>query len=65
MSEYHSALVTNRNRAMADRLCTMLEGDEPHSYFVPVGLMHLVLPEDSILTLLRQSGYTVEQLFAP
>lgn len=65
MSEYHSALVTNRNRAMADRLCTMLEGDEPHSYFVTVGLMHLVLPEDSILTLLRQSGYTVEQLFAP
>lgn len=65
MNEYHAALVTNRNRAMADRLCAMLESDEPHTYFVTVGLMHLVLPEDSILALLRQNGYTVEQLYAP
>ncbi|MBR4069518.1 MAG: TraB/GumN family protein [Clostridia bacterium] len=65
LAEYHFVLVTARNRTMADRLVSMLESNEPHTYFVTVGLMHLVLPEDSILALLRGQGYTVEQLFTP
>lgn len=62
LQEYHHALVTTRNRAMTDALCGMLEGEEEHTYFVTVGLMHLVLPGDSILSALEEKGYTVEQL---
>ncbi len=63
--EYHAALVTSRNAAMTDALISLLEGEEEHSYFVTVGLMHLVLPDDSILSGLEARGYTVEQLFSP
>ena len=60
--EYHQALMTVRNERMAERLKAMLESNEPHSYFVTVGLMHLVLPQDSIVKLLQNMGYTVEQI---
>ena len=59
--EYHAALMTTRNRQMAQKLCNMLES-ENHSYVVTVGLMHLVLPEDSIIRELQSMGYTVEQI---
>jgi len=61
--EYHSAFVTGRNRQMADGLLDLLENEESHRYFVTVGLMHLVLPRDSILWELEQRGYTVERLW--
>lgn len=60
--EYHQALVTDRNRRMAAKLQEMLEDDEGHSYFVTVGLLHLVLPGDSIVEELTSLGYTVTQL---
>lgn len=60
--EYHQKLMTERNRQMAGKLQEMLENDEQHSYFVTLGLMHLVLPEDSVLTELQGMGYTVEQI---
>lgn len=60
--EYHQTLVTTRNQQMARKLQTMLEDEEPHSYVVTVGLMHLVLPEDSIVNELQSMGYTVEQI---
>lgn len=63
--EYHAALVSTRNAAMTDALIKLLESEEEHSYFVTVGLMHLVLPDDSILSALQAKGYTVEQLFSP
>ena len=56
-TEYHTKRVTERNARMAERLAAMLESGG--SYFVTVGLLHLVLPEGSIVTLLRQKGYTV------
>ena len=62
MSEYHDALVTRRNKIMAQELARLLESDEPHRYFVTVGLLHLVLPEDSVLWELEQMGYTAERL---
>lgn len=65
IKEYHNALVTTRNSNMTEALRSMLEAEEPHTYFVTVGLMHLVLPGDSILSALESLGYTVEQLFAP
>ena len=63
LSEYHTALVTIRNRSMAETLQSMLESEEPHTYFVTVGLMHLVLPGDSIIAELEKQGYQVEQVF--
>ncbi len=61
--EYHQALVTNRNKNMADGLCRMLEDEKNHRYFVTVGLLHLVLPQDSVLWELEQRGYTVERIW--
>lgn len=61
-AEYHTVLLTQRNRRMAERLSQMLESDEPHAYFVTIGLMHLVLQEDSVLTELEKLGYTIEQI---
>lgn len=61
MAEYHQRLVTERNRRMALGLREMLEGEE-HSYFVTVGLLHLVLPDDSVISELKRMGYTVEPI---
>ncbi len=60
--EYHHALMTVRNVTMAQKLQEMLEDNEPHTFIATVGLMHLVLEEDSIITQLRSMGYTVEQI---
>ena len=65
MEEYHQALVTGRNRHMAQELVRMLEEDGSHSFFVTIGLMHLVLPQDSVLFELEQMGYTVERMWLP
>lgn len=56
--EYHTKLITERNTRMAVRLDEMLQSGG--STFVTVGLLHLVLPEDSIVARLREMGYTVE-----
>lgn len=60
--EYHQTLVVSRNRNMAKELIRMLEEDENHRFFVTIGLLHLVLPGDSVLYELEQMGYTVEQI---
>ncbi|HPJ02594.1 MAG TPA: TraB/GumN family protein [Candidatus Limiplasma sp.] len=58
--EYEDKLVAERNVKMADRLDAMFqEGD---SYFVTVGLLHLITQEGSIPELLRDMGYTVERV---
>lgn len=60
--EYHQALMTGRNRRMAQNLKNMLESDAPNRYFVTVGLMHLVLPGDSVSAELESMGYQIEQI---
>ena len=60
--EYHQTLMTQRNLHMAKTLSALLESDEPNCCLVTVGLMHLVLEEDSILTLLQEMGYSVEKI---
>ena len=62
-AEYHDTLVTRRNQLMADRLETMLT--QGGNYFVTVGLLHVALENDSILTHLQKKGYTVERLTRP
>lgn len=60
--EYHASLITARNHRMAQRLAQMLEDGQSKSYFVTVGLMHLVLGEDSVLRVLEKLGYTIEKI---
>ena len=60
--EYHHLLITQRNQLMAERLANLLETDEGKTYFATIGLMHLVLEEDSILSELERMGYTVEKI---
>jgi uncharacterized protein len=59
-AEYHARLVTERNARMAARLSAMLANGG--TYFVTVGLLHVVLPEDSVVQLLREQGYAVERV---
>ena len=61
--EYHNSLMTRRNERMADGLAALLE--EGGTYFVTVGLLHLVLPEDSVTALLQARGYSVECVSQP
>ncbi len=61
--EYHQKICTDRNVRMAQRLVPMLDGNEPHCYFVTVGLLHLVLPGDSVVAELEKMGYTVERIY--
>lgn len=61
--EYHQTLVVSRNRNMARELSLMLEEEESHRFFVTVGLLHLVLPGDSVLYELEQMGYSVERIW--
>lgn len=58
--EYHEKLVAGRNALMAGRLDEILR--QGGTYFVTVGLLHLIPEDDSILTRLRDMGYTVELL---
>ena len=62
-AEYHQKLVTQRNIRMAERLSEMLESGG--NWFVTVGLLHLALPEDSVVAILRQKGYRVELVGNP
>ena len=58
-TEYQDKLVTRRNALMATRLDAMLQTGG--SYFVTVGLLHLIPEDDSIPSLLRNMGYSVER----
>lgn len=62
MQEYHSAIASRRNHGMALVLRDMLESDEELDFFVTVGLLHLVLPGDSVISELEGMGYTVERV---
>ena len=55
-------MITRRNRRMAEGLRALLEDGEGEKIFVTVGLLHLVLPEDSVLGELKAMGYQVEQV---
>jgi len=63
MQEYHQKLNSQRNVRMAQRIAQMLEEGEGQRYFVTIGLLHLVLPDDSVGSELEKLGYTVERVF--
>ena len=62
LQEYHEKLLLQRNVQMALELQKLLEAEETHSYFVTVGLLHLVLPGESIPDELEKLGYQVERI---
>lgn len=60
-AEYQDKLVSQRNALMAGRLDELLQSGG--RYFVTVGLLHLVDDDaNSIPSLLREMGYTVERI---
>ena len=61
--EYQSKLITQRNTLMVDRLDALLK--QGGTYFVTVGLLHLIPEDNSFISLLRDKGYTVELIFQP
>jgi len=61
-NEYHQSLLVRRNQHMAQNLQQMLEEGENKKILAVVGLMHLVLPEDSIISELEALGYSTEQI---
>ena len=63
MQEYHEKLNAQRNVRMARRIAELLETGHGQRFFVTVGLLHLVLPDDSIVAELEKMGYTVERIF--
>lgn len=58
--EYEDKLIAQRNVLMADRLDAMLQ--DGGTYFVTVGLLHLIGYGNNIPDLLREKGYTVERI---
>lgn len=64
-AEYCESLIYKRNVNMADRTEALLLGGGEDTYFVTVGLLHLVLPEHSVVKCLEDKGYTVEWLGTP
>ncbi len=58
-AQLYENLLFQRNKTMTDKILTYLDDNE--DYFVIVGLAHFCGP-GSILDLLSQAGYTVEQL---
>lgn len=65
LEEYHDGLVTRRNIMMAERLDEMMKQHNGQTAFATIGLLHLVLEEDSVLTHLKGMGYTVERIINP
>ena len=61
--EYHNTLVAERNARMAECIEALL--DEGGTYFVTLGLLHMALPDESVVERLRQKGCTVEWISRP
>ncbi len=61
-AEYNDALLTKRNRVMAEGIAKRLESGERKTYFVTVGLLHLALPDDSVRSCLQETGYTITRV---
>jgi hypothetical protein len=61
-SELNDVLVTDRNRRWAQRISTLLTGDD--DYLIIVGALHLV-GDGGVPNLLAEKGFNVRQLSEP
>lgn len=57
--EYYKAMLEDRNIPMVEKIEGYLNSDEPKTYFVVVGALHM-LGEHGIVTLLKEKGFTVD-----
>ena len=60
--EYVDKMLTRRNQFMAKKIQSLLDDGQGRRYFITIGLMHLVLEDDSVLTLLASMDYQVDRL---
>ncbi len=61
-NELTQMLFGQRDIDMTEKIIMMLENENPATYFVVVGAGHLV-PDNSIVDLLRKAGYTVTWMY--
>ncbi len=61
LSEYYMALLTNRDRGMADYIDALLKEEGKNTYFVVVGSLHY-LSNYSVLDILEEKGYEINQI---
>jgi uncharacterized protein YbaP (TraB family) len=61
MDEYYKALLTDRDKGMADYIDNLLKGDGEHTYFVIVGALHY-MNDYSVLDRLKEKGYEITQV---
>lgn len=55
--EYYNLMLVERNIGMTEKIIGYLNDDEPASYLIIVGALHM-LGEDGIIPLLEEAGYT-------
>jgi len=56
--EYYRLMLLERNINMTEKIKDYLEGDEPATYLIVVGALHM-LGKDGIVTMLEEDGYPV------
>jgi hypothetical protein len=61
MEEYYNALLTERDKGMADYIDSLLKAEGGYTYFVVVGSLHY-LSDYSVLDLLEEKGYEISQI---
>ena len=61
MTDYYQQLFPNREQAMMDKIESFLEGEKNKTFFIIVGIFHLV-GEDGMIRKLENRGYKSRQL---
>jgi hypothetical protein len=56
--EYYRLMLLERNINMTEKIKEYLEGDEPATYLIVIGALHMV-GKDGIVTMLEEDGYSV------
>lgn len=61
LTEYYKALLTDRDKGMADYIDALLKEEGKNTYFVVVGSLHY-LSDYSVMDLLQEKGYEIKQI---
>ena len=61
MKEQYDKLFTERDEAMLEKITSYLNDDTGKTYFIIVGVFHLV-GEDGLIKMLEVKGYKTKQL---
>ncbi len=61
MADYYDRMFTQREEEMVQEIIDLVENEEKHTYFIIVGVFHMV-GDDGLLARLQEKGYTLKQL---